>query len=72
MHLVFRIQELRKCKGLSQVTLANQIGVTREHLSAIENGHKQPSISLLKRIAKELDTTVKALIVEEEPMENAI
>ncbi len=69
---MFRIKELRKCKGLSQVKLANQIGVTREHLSAIENGHKQPSISLLKRIAKELNTTVKALIVEEEPMENAI
>lgn len=72
MLLVFRIKQFRKCKGLSQITLANQIGVTREHLSAIENGHKQPSISLLKKIAKELNTTVKALIVEEEPIESAI
>ncbi|MDD4572320.1 MAG: helix-turn-helix transcriptional regulator [Clostridia bacterium] len=69
---MFKIKEFRKYRGLSQITLANQIGVTREHLSAIENGHKQPSISLLKKIAKELNTTVKALIVEEEPIEGVV
>lgn len=69
---MFKIKQFRKYKGLSQITLANQIGITREYLSVLENGHKQPSISLLKRIAKELDTTVKALIVEEDPMESAI
>ncbi len=69
---MFCIKEAREQRGFTQEHLAFRVNVTKEYISYIENGHKQPSISLLKKIARELDTTVKALIVEEEPMENAI
>lgn len=69
---MFCIKKVREKQGLTQEQLAFQVNVTKEYISYIENGHKQPSISLLKKIAKELNTTVKALIVEEEPIESAI
>jgi len=63
---MFRIKQCRKIRGIDQTSLAQKIGITREYLSAIENGHKDPSISLLKKIAKVLNTTIKDLIEENE------
>lgn len=69
---MFCIKRARERQGFTQAQLAFRVDVTKEYISYIENGHKQPSISLLKKIAKELNTTVKALIVEEEPMKSAV
>jgi len=46
-----KIQEIRIAKKMTQNELAQKVGVTREHVSAIENGRKVPSISLLQKIA---------------------
>lgn len=68
---MFCIKQARLAKGITQEELAVRVNVTKEFISYIENGHKDPSISLLKKIAKELDTTVKALIVDEDPMKRS-
>ncbi|NLZ54524.1 MAG: helix-turn-helix transcriptional regulator [Thermoanaerobacteraceae bacterium] len=69
---MFRINQIRKLNGITQKALAERIDITREHLSAIENGRKYPSISLLKKIAKELNTSIKALISDNDQVERAI
>jgi transcriptional regulator with XRE-family HTH domain len=58
------IKELRKAKGLSIYSLAKTTGVTRSYLGKIEKETHEPSFSILKRIAKALETTVLELIKE--------
>lgn len=59
---MFRIKEFRRLCGMTQSQLAKDAGISREYLSAVENGHKYPSIDLLIRISQILDTSVKDLI----------
>ncbi|MFL0196447.1 helix-turn-helix transcriptional regulator [Clostridium sp. WILCCON 0269] len=58
---MFRIKEARKNAGLTQQQLADRVNTTREYISAIENEHKLPSMTLLMKIAIVLNTTVKNL-----------
>ena len=48
------IKEARKSKGLKQQSCAEMCGITQTYLSQIENNVKEPTISLLKRIAEKL------------------
>lgn len=46
-----RVRDLRKKRGLTQVELAEMLGVDRSYLSEIETGKKDPSLRVLKTIA---------------------
>ena len=59
---MFKIKELRIQCGMTQSQLANSVGISREYLSAVENGHRYPSIDLLIRISRILDISIKDLI----------
>lgn len=48
-------------KDLSQIELAKRIGVTNQSISDYETGRVNPSYSTMKKIAKELDSTVDEL-----------
>ena len=50
-----RIRVLRTERGWTQVMLADHAGMTREHLSELENGHKEIGARTLERIAKALN-----------------
>lgn len=45
------IVELRKEKGVSQETMANEAQIGRKYMSDIENGKRNLSLDLLERIA---------------------
>lgn len=45
------IIELRKAKGVSQETMANEAQIGRKYMSDIENGKRNLSLDLLERIA---------------------
>jgi len=49
------IKKYREERKLKQTDLAKSIGITSTYISAIENNRKEPSISLLTSISKELD-----------------
>lgn len=51
MKLDERIKELRLARGLSQVDLADSLGVTKQSVSNWENSNIQPSIDMLIRLA---------------------
>lgn len=57
------IRQLRKDRELDQETFADQIGVTQPYLSQLENGRRDPSMSLLRRISEELEVSVPGLIL---------
>jgi DNA-binding XRE family transcriptional regulator len=48
-------------QGKRQVDVACMVGVKREYLNRIANGHITPTISLAIRIARALDTTAEKL-----------
>lgn len=62
---MLKIKDAREAARLTQKELAEKVEVSREYISAIENGRYNPSLNLLKKIAKALNTTVKDLIEEE-------
>lgn len=56
------IQELRKEKGLTQMALAEMLGVTDRAVSKWERGKSFPDVSMLKPLAEALDVSVSELL----------
>jgi transcriptional regulator with XRE-family HTH domain len=61
-----RINERRKTLKITQQELATALGVTPQHISAIEQDQNSPSLSLLPRLAEELGVTVDYLLTGKE------
>lgn len=54
-----RIREIREQKGMTQEELASKSGISRQTISALENGSERSVLSkTLVAIAEALDTTV--------------
>ncbi len=55
------IRQARKAHKLKQKDLAKKVNVKPNYISMIENGHKEPSLDVLKLIALELDLSLDAI-----------
>lgn len=55
MSLGKTIKLLRISSGLKQKELAPKLGVTPNYLSLVENDKREPSMSILRALSKELD-----------------
>lgn len=60
--LAYRIKILRQQAGLSQEGLALAAGVDRTYVSQLERGLANPSLLILHRISKVLNTDVQLLL----------
>lgn len=58
------IAVLRKIKGLSQIELAEMVGISHWWLNHIENGKRKPSLSLVKVIAEKLGVTLNDIFLD--------
>jgi len=56
------IKKIRTIRGLTQVQLAQQIGITQNYLSLIETDKKTPSNAKIKELSKHLQLSEEALI----------
>jgi transcriptional regulator with XRE-family HTH domain len=56
-----RIMTLRKELGLTQEDLAFEVGVNRSYMGFIERGERNPSLAMLKKIAKALGVSLSVL-----------
>ena len=52
------LQYLRKEKGLTQEQTAKILTITKEYLSMLENGERNPSDTLKEKMAKLYDCTI--------------
>ncbi len=57
-----RFKELRCEKGLNQVELAKQLGVSNGVISLWENGLREPGMYSLIQIAKYFDVSIDYLV----------
>lgn len=55
------IRRLRLARGVSQEQLANDSGVDRAYMSALERATRNPGVLVLEKIAKALDAPIAAL-----------
>jgi transcriptional regulator with XRE-family HTH domain len=56
------LQRLRREKGLSQEELAGLAGIHQTYLSGVERGKRNPTVSVLQRIAEALGTDIEDLV----------
>jgi transcriptional regulator with XRE-family HTH domain len=57
------IKENRKSIGLKQEDLADKLDITASYLSLIENGKREPSLKLRKKISKHLKIPLSLLVL---------
>ncbi|QDU59005.1 helix-turn-helix domain-containing protein [Aeoliella mucimassa] len=57
------IRILRQAKSLKMTEVAGESGVSVPYLSLVENGERQPSLEVMRRIAETLGVPSEALIV---------
>ena len=56
-----RLKDLRAERGWSQQHLADQLGVSRQSVNAIETGRYDPSLPLAFRIAELFNLAIEAI-----------
>jgi putative transcriptional regulator len=61
MELRNRVREIRQEKGLTQQSLAEQVGVTRQTIIAIEKGKFAPSVKLALELASALGAPLEGM-----------
>ncbi|MGK9147536.1 helix-turn-helix domain-containing protein [Plantibacter flavus] len=66
-----RIREARVAAGFTLEELGRAIDRAPSQASAIENGHREPSLAMLRTIAAAIGTTVDELLRDEAPSERA-
>lgn len=60
-----RIAAQRKAQGITQVELAETLGVSQQAMNSFEKGRRRVPVSLLPVIAQTLQTTLDALVVHD-------
>ncbi len=66
-----RIRHLRTARGLTLEALGAQVGVTSSMLSLVENGRREPRLTLLRELAAALGVTLNELVDPEPPTRRA-
>lgn len=59
------VRQRRKLQRITQAELAEQVGVSRQTIIAVEQGDYAPSVYLALRIARALGATVEELFTHE-------
>ncbi|MBR6776364.1 MAG: helix-turn-helix transcriptional regulator [Clostridia bacterium] len=57
-----KLREVRLSRGMSQVELAKQLGVTKQSVTNWENDNIQPSVDMLVKIAQCLSVSTDYLL----------
>lgn len=61
MHIEILLKQKRKEKNITLPQLSERTGISTTHLNDIENNLKEPSISMMVRLAKGLDLKMEEL-----------
>ncbi len=63
-----RIKVYRAMHDLTQEALANNLGVTRQTILAIEKGKYDPSLELAFKIARYFGASIEEIFIYDEPV----
>ena len=60
--LARNLRKLRLAKGVSQETFADEAGLHRTYISDLERGARNPSITIVDKIARALEVPIGKLL----------
>jgi transcriptional regulator with XRE-family HTH domain len=60
--LAMQLKKYRNARGLTQVALANKVGLSLGYIARLEIGRHDPPLSTLAKLAKALRCKVSALV----------
>lgn len=63
----WRVREIRQARQMTQRRLAARIGIDDYYVSRLENGHVNPTLSTLQKVADALQVEVRDLISFKQP-----
>lgn len=66
MPVTNKVRELRKARGITQLKLAEDLRVTRQTLTAIENNKYNPSLELALKIVRYFDLNIEEIFILED------
>lgn len=70
-HIGHVIRVLRTAAGIRQKDMAGQAGINPNYLSLVESGKREPSVTVLRAIAKVLNVPISMLFWEFEDLPTA-
>lgn len=68
MDVIRAIVDARASRNITQKELAERTGINQADISKLENGTRNPSINLLKRLAEGMDMVLKIEFVPKQNM----
>lgn len=66
------IADIRKSRGLTQVQLAEKVGISQAHISRLENGDDSVSLKLLAELAQALGVRPSDLLMDRSAKEQIL
>lgn len=57
-----KVQRLRRDLGVSQEELADRAGLHRTYVSGVERGVRNPTLTVIEKLAQALGVTIAALL----------
>lgn len=60
--LGMKVQALRGKRAMTQEALAKKAGISRGYLARVETGRHEPTLTMLRKIARALGVPVTALL----------
>ena len=63
-----KLKALREARGLTQLQVANRIGISKAMISAYETASKAPSIDILIRLSRLYGVSIDYLVCVDAPM----
>ena len=61
-HLGMKIRKIREAQRVSQGAVAKKARISREYLNRLERGRYDPTVGVLRRLARALGVPVRALL----------
>lgn len=61
MHIQILLKKVRTEKNMTLAKLSEKTGISTTHINDIENSLKEPSLSMMVRLAKGLDVNINEL-----------
>jgi transcriptional regulator with XRE-family HTH domain len=60
------VREIRRSRGISQERLAAVAGIDRAYMGGIERGERNPTLSMIQRVAEGLEMPISELFLKVE------
>lgn len=63
--IIFKLKQVRECKGISQLELSFKAGVSQTMISQVESGKKIPTLTTFVKLCTALDVQPEMMVSDD-------